>query len=471
MSDQELKNIPTEILWRICSYIESSHRLSVHALSMTSKQIRSAVLPILFRKIKITMQGEEDLKRRLATLPQEFTKHIRQLVIQGWIPKNQEELEEITATYNNIPREELNSVEDQFVQPNLSLWKALGERIFSQTREVTTSENNAWKPLADFVANIPVLHDLFFNSACQLPPCLLQSLHWRVASCRLHMNTFRLRTLEPGPSPVLHFQEMDIIRSPCLYSVTTNFYEYFGQRHTCSYFNHVFADIVGKYAPNMKELYIFHEFFHDPRCPPYYGPRQKPQWQGFRANQTHERDTRPLHVDRSLSSLGSSGGIILKAINVSGLRSMYCTTAVYSEVLQFMLNECHFDSLTRLRLTLHHRLVKRATWQITTEQYDSNASSFLSRLPALTELMCDGHITQSKFNLILNSIGPKLEVLCIQQTIWYGHGDSLLGTSDELCSNIAKSCPHLSYVSVKLLREEIATGFRVENGVLQKYVP
>jgi hypothetical protein len=84
--------------------------------------------------------------------------------------------------------------------------------------------------------------------------------------------------------------------------------------------------------------------------------------------------------------------------------------------------------------------------------------------------MCHGHITKSKFDLILNSVGSQLKVLCIQQTIKYGDMDLLLGTSEELCSKIVESCPNLSYVSIKLLQEEIPTGFVVENGIMQKYV-
>ena len=134
-----------------------------------------------------------------------------------------------------------------------------------------------------------------------------------------------------------------------------------------------------------------------------------------------------------------------------------------------MANECRFDSLQRLQLTLHHRIPKRAPWYPTTEEYDSNASSFLSRLPALTELMCDGHITQSRFNLILKSVGSQLKVLCIQQTMSYGDDDLLLGTSDELCSKIKESCPNLTYVGVKMLRFYTPTGILVENGVILKY--
>jgi hypothetical protein len=439
---------------------------------MASKQMRSALLPILFRKVKITMRGEEDLKRSLAALPWELTKHLHQLVIQGWIPENEEELEDITATYNDIPRQVLDGVEYRFVQPNLPLWKALGERICSQTRPVTASENDAWKPLADFITNIPVLTDIFFNSACQLPPCLLQSLHSRVTSCKLHMNTFRLRTVEPGPNPVLHSQEMDIIRSPCLYSVTTNFTEYLGRRDTCSYFTPVLADIAGKYAPNLKELYIFHQPFHDPRRPQNLAPFHRPPWQGFRANQTHESDSPLLRVNRSLRSLaipGAGAGTLLKAINTSALRTMYCTSALIDEELPFLVNECRLDSLQTLQLTLNLRLPKRYPRQPATEQYDAKVSSFLLRLPALTELMCDGNITQSRFNLILNAVGSQLKVLCIQQTIINVDLEPLLGTSDELRSKIAESCPNLSYTSVKLLNEGMPTEFVVESFV-KRYV-
>src|ERR1700722_6213923 len=122
MSPQLLENAPTDLLWMICSHLESPNRLGLHSLSMVNKRMRSAVQPILFSTIKITMRGEDDLKRTLAALPPQLALHLRQLVIQGWIPGSEEKPEDITAAYNDIPRQELHRFEDRFAQPHLSLW-------------------------------------------------------------------------------------------------------------------------------------------------------------------------------------------------------------------------------------------------------------------------------------------------------------------------------------------------------------
>ncbi|KAL1839815.1 hypothetical protein VTJ49DRAFT_1094 [Mycothermus thermophilus] len=84
------------------------------------------------------------------------------------------------------------------------------------------AERSAWIPFADFLAWLPVLHDLVYACSNQVPRCVLEALHKHHPQSRLHVSTFHLRSFARRLDD--HDREVDpdeyaLVTSPCLYSI------------------------------------------------------------------------------------------------------------------------------------------------------------------------------------------------------------------------------------------------------------
>jgi hypothetical protein len=62
--------------------------------------------------------------------------------------------------------------------------------------EVKQKDNEAFQPLAAFIAELPALEDVVWDCVNQVPPCILSSLDG-LPGCRLHVGQFSMRSLVP----------------------------------------------------------------------------------------------------------------------------------------------------------------------------------------------------------------------------------------------------------------------------------
>lgn len=76
--------------------------------------------------------------------------------------------------------------------------------------------DSLWALLAQFILGLRHITDLYYSCSNQLPPCLLQTIHRAHPSCRLHVNSFRLRSLWDS---ALDSHEMSQAILPCFSSV------------------------------------------------------------------------------------------------------------------------------------------------------------------------------------------------------------------------------------------------------------
>lgn len=81
--------------------------------------------------------------------------------------------------------------------------------------------NEAWTPLALFLAWLPALKDLEFKCTDQVPICIISTLHQRHPKCRLHVSGFDLRSMhqEGDDQHDIDPDELALVTSPCLYSI------------------------------------------------------------------------------------------------------------------------------------------------------------------------------------------------------------------------------------------------------------
>lgn len=93
----------------------------------------------------------------------------------------------------------------------------------SRTPEERPNYDEAWLPLANFLAKLPGLKDLVHACADQISPTVLSAAHKRGPALRLHMHTFLLRNLvrDIGDDRPIDPHDLAIATSPCLYSVVS----------------------------------------------------------------------------------------------------------------------------------------------------------------------------------------------------------------------------------------------------------
>jgi hypothetical protein len=121
----------------------------------------------------------------------------------------------------------------------------------------TYKTNDAWKPLASLLQKLPALMDLRYGFPGQFPPCLLEALHKYLPRCRLHINTFKLRSLNaPSTDPY----ELMLATSPSLTSIRVecDMQHCYITKHIPNFNYEAVQRMVGGLAPNLKELQIFH---------------------------------------------------------------------------------------------------------------------------------------------------------------------------------------------------------------------
>lgn len=119
--------------------------------------------------------------------------------------------------------------------------------------EAVYETNDPWKPLADFVRQIPSLSDLLYDCLHQLPPCLLRCLHQSQPQCRLYINQFKLHSMDAHGT---YDHEYSLASSPCLYGLTILDLPSFPGGW---YEEQALECIVGGLAPNVKRLHIIRD--------------------------------------------------------------------------------------------------------------------------------------------------------------------------------------------------------------------
>jgi hypothetical protein len=117
--------------------------------------------------------------------------------------------------------------------------------------------NNFWKLLAGLLKQLPALMDLIYRFPGQFPPCLLETLHKHLPRCKLHINTFRLRSLN---APSIDPYEFRLATSPSLYSIRVDCDMQYGRiTEKVQNFNfEAVQSMVSGMAPNLKEVHVFH---------------------------------------------------------------------------------------------------------------------------------------------------------------------------------------------------------------------
>ncbi|CAL5866045.1 uncharacterized protein PFLUO_LOCUS252 [Penicillium psychrofluorescens] len=212
-----LLSLPLELLQHIAGCLETAHRPSLQAFSLTSSACHAASLPVIFQRICITVHNHEGLRRHVDSLREALSRTdsfscIRQITVTGALRLRDKQVEGYsTHTPWSFPYDSENVLDEDPVNYE-GMYAVYDESVIERSSE----EDMAWAPLVTLLgAKIP-LEDLVFDCQSQFPPSLLRMLHEQHPQCRLHHLTFKFRTLLWG---VPNSYEMELATSPSLYTV------------------------------------------------------------------------------------------------------------------------------------------------------------------------------------------------------------------------------------------------------------
>jgi hypothetical protein len=247
-------SLPLEIVQQVAGCIETVHRPSLLAFSLTSKACHRTAAFLLFRKISFMVHDCEGLRRDADGLVEALSRtdsarHVQCISIKGALRLNAKKTDmydPTTCWLRRCGRGEILVEEEPM--DYLRQYVVYDEGVIKESSE----EDMAWAPVVSLLQAITHLGDLIYDCQNQFPPSLLRSLRKQHSLCRLHHLTFRFRTLVWGiPYPY----EMELATSPSLYRVKV----------TCARqdsdgdfdFNlEVMMELAAGLAPNLKEVTI-----------------------------------------------------------------------------------------------------------------------------------------------------------------------------------------------------------------------
>lgn len=310
------KNLPTELLDIIVQFLGHGHPPSVLNLAFVNKSCLASCLPVakslLLGDITISLGpaggsgSDEKLNEKFQTLVRllehsgSFARVRRLIIIDEDELCNIKE-EWLTMKLSNLRSEARRPRDWRLRSPPQIPWAK--NRSDSVRRlhdedgglERAYVREGIWKPVVELIQRLPVLTDLIYRcNYDQFPPCLLQTLHLDLPRCRLHLQSFRLYSLE---EPTTDSREFELVTSPSLHSVMLrclemdeSWFDGFPCRQEDALLR------VLKLAPNLKNVNLEHQ------CSTYTrGSFLLDEWNGF--SQENNGISRPLASLNSLQLL------------------------------------------------------------------------------------------------------------------------------------------------------------------------
>jgi hypothetical protein len=409
-----LLSLPLEIQHQIASNVETSHRPSIYAFSLTNKACHAASTPVIFRDITITVDDPEGLRHTSAAITHALSRtdsshHVRRISIKGALrpsaaPPDRRE-DDHRSWWESYGLDEILSG-DHEREDYSGRYVIYGSGVI----EPGSTEDLAWYPVVNLLETIPHLQDVVYDCKTQFPPCLLAALHTRHPHCRLHHLSFRFRALAWGvPRP----HEMALATSPCLYRVKVSCC--FRNTEGEDDFNMEAAmELAAGLAPNLREVEIASL---RPALSNRYKRRREP-WRGLPgyAGGLTLGCLTALSI-RGLSDLESPAMLrswaehtdfsLLRHLTLGGSYE-WKTHGMTAETMEWVARNCAFTNVRTLDVYMQRDDTYRET-----PQYSSHAVSFFQALSPLEELSVTAPLDARILDAILARHGPTLKKLSL----------------------------------------------------------
>ncbi|KAK1231456.1 hypothetical protein PQX77_005436 [Marasmius sp. AFHP31] len=190
--------------------IHGSSRHTIFSLLRVSKRVYGAALPFVYRELVFNLSTHEHPRPLDGRMPD--TRSLQRIASILW-------LSEDSVIWLGIRRIVVHS---SYVSWGIEDETTRQRRIAADQPIVPSEEaiQNRWGPFVELLARVVNLQELVFDCTERVPLVLLETLHRRHPSCRLHVkNWTRIRSdVKVGDA-----HEEALARSPCLRSIEATF--------------------------------------------------------------------------------------------------------------------------------------------------------------------------------------------------------------------------------------------------------
>ena len=441
-----LDDLPAETLARICEYVNDSHRPTLRDVALVSKRLHAAAAIYLFRTVRFLIQNphklQQDVQECIDLLQHSSSfRHVRCMVLVGRMRSSQEEGHQRETL---TPERKIKSFFERQDDEDNGAGYYTEFEADDKSPTVVYEENKHWQPLADVARQLPGLNDVFYSCSDQFPPCLLDALHQISPISRLHISTFKLRSLH---DEFLDHHEHRLITSPCLSTIRAKYDTGYDSDGIEDYNEDALLRIIGGLAPNLRAVYTYsmgaqgslaQEIAMKTPCKP---------WKGFSfESKKAPSSTGSLRYLR-LGPMGDPSVPFAKALsastNLDNLHTLELERNIDESALQHFTN-LRFPLLVSFSLRFQSNGYKESC----TEQYSEAANTLLRALPGLSRLKVRGAIRKANFDTIMDYHGPTLRTLSIStcsQPGWFK-------ISHVEVTQLSQSCPRLDELQLRVTR-------------------
>lgn len=213
MGSTNFKDLHSELIGRVCEYLDEAHPSSLLAFSQVDKTCYAIASGLLFRTIKFTIANGQQLLQDVQKWESILVRdggfrHVRRLILHCATE------ETIQRTGGYLSLEPCERYEDD--SGLRSCWDLYNNYQFRFPNFNESSiSRDCWKAVARLMERFSGLADLFYAFPVRFPTCLLRTLHTDLPRCRLHDYTFHLSPDKESTEP----SDTALVSSPCLYSI------------------------------------------------------------------------------------------------------------------------------------------------------------------------------------------------------------------------------------------------------------
>lgn len=475
-----LETLPLIVLERICEYLAQcdSNRRSLWAFSLASRCCCAVSAPERFSQIVLTVLDrnklQDDLRRCSEVLViHGRARHVRRLKILGAGPQEERESRIEEWERPDAPVSEQDGGEEEVEEfGNHDIRNYFDVQEFCRPCEIPVQSwlnNNmplpqqgddyteAWKPLGEFIGQLPGLEDLVWAYTFSPPRYILSAVH--TVGCRLHMHNFHLGSLIQHRDQPHSFDpdEYALATSPCLHSIVVPYYDYdtFGN---VDYSQEAVLRMVTGAAPELAHVWMLrrHPGNSIDLINAFRAPR--PAWSGFFPGTTAEVADEPPRLG-SLQSLviGYSGlsqtqitnwsrhtdFVKLRCLTIHWIDDSRGVVESLQTLAEMAMSGGCFQSLHMLRLSISDTSAR---------QMQEVLMLLLEHLNPLETLDLTGFISNTTFRAALRRHGGTLRQLRVIPYRYYGSRRPVVDFSEAVIQLLVQHCPNLEHVEFPVNR-------------------
>ncbi|CAK1355047.1 unnamed protein product [Cercospora beticola] len=408
-----LEHLPQAILRSICLHIPDCR-----AFALVCKSCVDPARSVLFATISITFYDTSELGHQAST----WAKRLR-------LAKSLQYVRTI-----RILDEDTHEPIGKFVECGDRLnenWQYLP----SDHPDRIVDEAAGWQALTGLISYLPGLKDFVYAGAPQLHPNILQCLEQKVPACRIHLETFCLRSLLRFPHQEIEVDpyEKKLATHQQLYSVKLGRFDEYDDSGFFDYHLDALFDMVRGAAPGLRKVSMLRE-----------KPGSSMQLISSR------RQTRQTWKENELSVLPSSSKGKLRSLELAGPDSATL------EALQGWSEVTAFENLEELKLHKHID-AETSTWlvntcslelvsRLTVHPASIAIPALFQKVGRLNELKLVSNFDNVQLVDVLNRHGRTLRELAIIHPL----SDSMNAAG--IAEIVARLCPRLQKFCMRIPR-------------------